>query len=383
MTEHVASSEAQTGGANHAPRTGWPLTCAMAGILGLVVFQYSPAAQRPAGSPGPPGGFPPDFAAMLQERPLVRQFDKTGDRRLDGAERKAAREWLASQPPAGLAGLLGRFGPPPPGGMAALLGGRGFAPSSTGRRLSPADVRSYGTESLYDTGTLRTLFMQFESPDWEKELADFYNTDVDVPAIVTVDGKTYPDVGVHFRGMSSFMFASEGSKRSLNLAFDFVNDDQRLLGYRTLNLLNGNGDPTLVRGLLYSEIARHYVPTPKMNYLRAVINGENWGVYVNAQQFNADFVNDWFSTRRGARWRVPGSPFGQGGMAYLGENAAPYKSIYEIRTRDDEKSWTRSHSNVSGPQRDAPGQARSCACPDAGRRWDSEVSGAGSGVGQQ
>jgi hypothetical protein len=31
---------------------------------------------------------------------------------------------------------------------------------------------------------LRTLFLQFEEPDWEKELADFYHTDVDVPAIL-------------------------------------------------------------------------------------------------------------------------------------------------------------------------------------------------------
>jgi spore coat protein CotH len=235
--------------------------------------------------------------------------------------------------------MLGRFGLPPDA-LAALAGGRGVAPSSAGRRLTPADVRSYGdATTLYDTSSLRTLFLQFDNPDWEKELADFYNSDVDIPATLTVDGRAYRDVGIHFRGMSSFMFAPPGSKRSLNLAIDFIDDDQRLLGYRSLNLLNVNGDPTFTRPLLYAEIARHYVPTPKANYVRVVINGENWGVYVNAQQFNSDFVNEWFSTRRGARWRVPGSPFGQGGMAYLGENADAYKSIYSIRTRDEATSW--------------------------------------------
>jgi hypothetical protein len=275
---------------------------------------------------------------LFQERPLVAQFDRDGDRRLDRAERQAARAWLATQPPAGLAAVIGQFGPP--GGLATIVDARGFAPSALGRRLTPADVQSGGAASLYDTGTLRTIFLEFADADWEQELAAFYNTDVEVPATVTVDGVTVRDVGVHFRGMSSFMFVPAGSKRSINLSINDVHGDQRVLGYRTLNPTNGNSDATYVRGLLYAEIARHYVPTPKTNYVRTVINGESWGIYVNVQQFNTDFINDWYSTRRGARWRVPGSPFGQGGMEYLGENSDAYRQIYSLRSRDDARSWS-------------------------------------------
>jgi hypothetical protein len=281
---------------------------------------------------------------MPQERRVVDRFDADKDDRLDAAERKAAREWLAQQPPQGLAGFGRRGGPPrgfqPPPGFAPPpgFGGRGMATPSPGRRVSPSEVKPAGRAPLYDVRTLRTLFLQFESSDWEQELEDFHDTDVEVPATLTVDGASYRNVGVHFRGMSSFM-VPDGLKRSLNLAMDFVDEDQRLLGHRTLNLLNGNGDPTLVRALLYSEIASHYIPTAKTNYVRVVINGEDWGVYVNAEQFNTDFVRDRFGTTRGARWKVPGSPFGQGGMRYLGEDAAAYKAIYDIRSRDDAKSW--------------------------------------------
>ena len=205
--------------------------------------------------------------------------------------------------------------------------------------VRPADARSGGKAPLYDTGVLRTIFLEFENAEWEKELEAFYNTDVEVPATLTVDGAVYRDVGVHFRGASSFMFVPEGSKRSLNVAIDFVHEDQRLLGYRTLNLLNVNSDPTFTRALLYAEVSRHYLPTPKANYLRVAINGESWGVYVNTQQYNSDFLREWFKTTRGARWKVPGSPFGQGGMRYLGEDLEAYKKIYEIKTRDDPKSW--------------------------------------------
>src|SRR5207247_9950239 len=39
------------------------------------------------------------------------------------------------------------------------------------------------------------------------------------------------------------------------------------------------------------------------------------------------------------RWTVPGNPCGRGSLAYLSEDVAPYKRIYEIKTKDDPKSW--------------------------------------------
>jgi hypothetical protein len=291
-------------------------------------------AQGPGpGGPGPggsQGGPPPPFGGrgpMGQEQKVVKQFDKDKDGRLDTDERKTARAWLAEN----------SFGGRGFGG--GRRGGRGITPGTPGRALKPADVKIYKDQPLYDPTVLRTLFLQFENADWEQELTAFNNTDVEVPAVVTVDGKLYKDVGIHFRGMSSFMMVPEGSKRSLNLSFDFVNENQNLGGYRTLNLLNVNSDPTFVRAMLYAEIARAYFPAPKTNYMRVVINGESWGVYINTEQFNKDFLRDYFKTDKGARWKVPGSPGGRGGMEYWGDDPAGYKRTYEIKTKDDPKAW--------------------------------------------
>ena len=291
-------------------------------------------AQGPGGFDGPGGGFPGGPQGPFgrgpmgqPEQKLVPQFDKNKDDRLDLEERKAARAWLAENGGGGR-GFGGRRG-----------GGRGMAAASPGRALKPAEVKAYGNEPLYDPAVLRTMFLQFESDDWEQELAAFNNTDVDVPAVATVDGRAYRNVGVHFRGMSSFFMVPAGSKRSLNLTFDFVDGKQSLLGYRTLNLLNVNSDPTFVRAMLYSDIARAYFPAPKTNYMRVVINGESWGVYINAQQYNKDFLRDYFKTEQGARWKVPGNPGGRGGMEYWGDDPSTYKRAYDIRTKDDPKSW--------------------------------------------
>ena len=291
---------------------------------------FGPDGQGPqaGGGRGGPGGGP---GGMQQHRQILKQFDKNNDGRLDTAERKAARELLAKDSTGG----GGRGGRGPGRGMR----GGNQATAQPGEKLTPADVKSF-TKALYDEGTLRTLFLQFENADWEKELSDFFHTDVDVPAKFTVDGKTYKEIGVHFRGASSYFMISPGQKRSFNLSLDYSDANQRLYGYRTLDLLNSHEDPTFLRSVLFDHIARQYIAAPKANWVRVVINGESWGVYVNAQHFNKDFAKEWFGNAKGARWKVPGSPMGDAGLAYLGEDLALYKSRYEIKSKDDPKAWT-------------------------------------------
>lgn len=275
------------------------------------------------------GGFPGGAGGpMGQTRKIVQEYDKDGDKRLNAEERLVAREALKKQ------GGGRPFGKGPGG-----FGKGGDEPTRPGPRVSPADVKSFPDATLYEPTVLRTLFLEFENKDWEAELADFKNTDVEVPATLIVDGKKYSNVGVHFRGMSSYMMVPAGSKRSLNLSMDFVDAKQRLYGYKTLNLLNSHEDSTFMSSVLYSHIGRQYLPTPKANFVKVVINGESWGIYANLQQFNKDFLTENFKTDKGVRWKVPGNPGAAGGLEYTGENIEDYKRRFEIKTKDDEKSW--------------------------------------------
>lgn len=345
------------------------------------------------GFPGPGGGFPGGGPGAQPERELVDQFDTNKDGWLNDDERKPAREFVKANPtprrgpggrgrgmgpggtgPGGMgpggAGQ-GGFGPPgfspqddrpgrpeledaardpnrtdndrprferrgfeargaedgPRGGM---RGNRG--PAAKGELVSKDSVQPQ-TGDLYDPAVLRTIFVDFTSTDWEAELDEFHGSDVDVTATLTVDGQTYPNCGIHFRGMSSYDMVPAGYKRSLNVSVDLADKDQRLLGYKTLNLLNNNGDSTLMSSVLYSQIARlNHIPAPKANSVRVVINGEDWGIYSNVQQFNKEFLQEQFGTTEGARWKVSGSPAGGGGLDYRGDDVARYSYPYEQRS---------------------------------------------------
>lgn len=290
----------------------------------VALVSGSALAQNPP--PRGRGGFGGlSFSGGVQpETKLVKQFDKNSDGWLNLEERKAALDFLNQGEQGGRSG--GFFGMRLPEGK-------------PGEKLSPSDVRIYGNESMYDPSVIRTFFFEFESPDWEKELMAFHKTDVEVPAVVTIDGRKYNQVGVNFRGASSFAMVPAGLKHSLNVSFDFLQKDQEVGGYDSFNLLNVNGDPTFLRTVLYEHIAKTYIPIPRTNFVRVVINGENWGLYINQQPFKKAFVREQFKTAGGTRWKVPGGPMARAGLEYLGDSAAPYRKLYEIKSKDTPAAW--------------------------------------------
>lgn len=269
---------------------------------------------------------PPGFGRSKEREAISARFDVDGNGKLSAEERRLARQYVR-------------------GGSSLdsqsrsmdehLSKNAGIQKDVVASRASAIKVNT----NLYDEKILRTLFLRFPQEDWYEEMQDFYGTDVDVPADLIVDGKVYSSVGVRFRGSSSYRMIGGSEKKSFNIAIDQDDENQRLYGYKTLNLLNSNSDPTFMREVLYSRICRYYLPAPKANFVKLVINGENWGVYVNVQQFNKDFLKDWYGTKEGIRWKIPVDRSGGGGLFYNGQDPENYKRSYQLKTKDRPKAW--------------------------------------------
>ncbi|TWT78726.1 Inner spore coat protein H [Planctomycetes bacterium CA13] len=281
-----------------------------------------------AGFPGGPG------VRNRTERSIVDSYDTDASGWLDANERQMARKAMASD--------QGRRAGPG-GGPIGRRGGPGHSESllsqTPGPNVAVNEVEAYPDKTLYDTSILRTVFLQFENDEWESELEAFYATDVDVPATMIVDGATYEQVGVHFRGASSFDHVSAGSKRSVNVSLDMIDEDQNIDGYKTLNLLNCHCDPSMMSSVLYSHIARQYIPVPKANFVHLVVNGQSWGLYNSVQQFDKKFLKENYDGSKGTRWKVSGSPHADGGLRYLGDDLEPYKLRFEMKSSDGKKAW--------------------------------------------
>ena len=271
---------------------------------------------------------PANGQAQERERRLVDQFDADKDGILSEQERRAARAFVKANPQRRGPGGRGR-------GPGAGRGGSSGPQPTPGPEMAPADVETIPEKQagLYKANVLRTIFLEFKQDEWEDELADFYRTDVMVPADMIVDGQTYENVGVGFRGNSSFFTLGRGQKRSFNITMDFADSRQDLYGYRTLNLLNGHADPSFLREVLYNRIARNYTAAPKGNFVRLVINGRSWGIYSNIQQQNRDFTEQWFGSRNGVRWKVsPGPGSESSSLKYNGPDERSYGG-YQLKSK--------------------------------------------------
>ncbi len=308
---------------------------------------------EPGGSSGRggPGFGPQGGPAAEREQQLVEQFDADKSGKLDDAERKEARAFVKSQPRRGMGGPGG------PGGRGGRGGRGGFpggpppmgedAPNAaprTPKQIAHGDVQSYADKALYDPSVVRTIFLQFPQSDWFDELADFYRTDVELPASMRVDGKDYAGVGVGFRGNSSY-FGVQGKKKSFSISVDFTDPKQKLYGYGELNLLNCNDDPSYVREAVHAFVARGYMPALQANLVQVVVNGENWGLYANVQQFDKTYLDESFGTKKGVRFKVPANPRGGAGLAWLGEDKKAYEAAYELKGSLEgeakDAAWTR------------------------------------------
>ncbi|MCC6462940.1 MAG: CotH kinase family protein [Saprospiraceae bacterium] len=210
------------------------------------------------------------------------------------------------------------------------------------------------TTGLYDSATIRTIYLEFPQANYWSLLTSNYASKTDLPAKMTVDGTVYDSVGVRFKGQTSYNQNQNSQKKSFNITTDLVHPGQELLGYKTLNLNNSFQDPSFLREVFYQHQIRRHIPAASSNFVQLYINGQNWGIYPNVQQLNKDFLKEWFFSNDGINWRAdrpdgtvgggggPGGPgWGDGTAAlnYLGADSSDYQTYYTLKSSGVDHPW--------------------------------------------
>ena len=83
-------------------------------------------------------------------------------------------------------------------------------------------------QDLYDEATIRTFELTFPQSNWWQLLTQNYASKTYIKADLKVDGITYADVGVRYRGNSSYN-AVAGPKKPFKIAMDAFTPDRKLL----------------------------------------------------------------------------------------------------------------------------------------------------------
>lgn len=217
---------------------------------------------------------------------------------------------------------------------------------------------------FYNESKLRQIYLTFEETDFWTQLEDNYDTENYVKATLSYKDETLHDVGVQFKGNTSYTrLSDDAEKMSFSIKTDLFVDDQDLDGYSNINLNNAYEDPSTMREVIYAHLCRNHIPAPQANFVELYINGEYWGPYANVQQVNKDLLEEWFFSNDGARFRADaatsttsggggngGGPGGGGGgganwgdgtaaINYLGADTATYQEYYTLKSSDIDSSW--------------------------------------------
>lgn len=205
--------------------------------------------------------------------------------------------------------------------------------------IGAATAASAFASDFYDLDVYREIRLSFSQPDWWNQLERNYESKSEIAATMTVDGEDYPEVGVRFRGNTSYRNLPPGSeKKGFNIRLDAFGVDQDLYGYDHLNLNNGFHDPSFMREMATYMLARRYGPAPGANFVTLYLNDEYWGVYINVQQPNKDLMKEWFRSDDGNRYR--GFPTqgsfrnGRCALTWLGDDIQEYIDAYEAKEGD-------------------------------------------------
>jgi len=202
---------------------------------------------------------------------------------------------------------------------------------------------------FYKVDEIKSIYLTFTESNWENILAGYYNTDNYLSATMTVDGVSFEQVGVQYKGQTSYTQLPQGSqKKSFSIKTDQFIIDQEIDGYNNLNLNNAFQDATFLREFLFLQSIRKHIPAAKASFTKLYINGESWGLYVNVQQLNKDYLKEWFLSNDGTNFRAdapvgtPGPPqWGDGTAAlnYLGSNQTAYQQYYTLKSTEETDPW--------------------------------------------
>jgi len=196
-------------------------------------------------------------------------------------------------------------------------------------------------QDFYDINSINTIEITFEQSNWDYLLDSLYadGNENRLTGKATVNGIQYNEVGVRYKGNSSYN--ANQIKNPLNIKLDYIIDDQEHEGYGTLKLANVSKDPSFIREVLSYEIAREYMPACLANFSKVTINGSYLGLYTSVQDVDKHFLRTHYYNGDNPSFKgelASGeTPTVVKTWGYFGPDSTSYYNYYEL---DSDYGWS-------------------------------------------
>jgi hypothetical protein len=150
-------------------------------------------------------------------------------------------------------------------------------------------------QNLYEPTTIKEIKLTFPRGDWNKFMDSVKQKygDLRLNGTLAVDGKKYENVGVRYKGNSSYFGTVKKGLVKLPLNIKLAKKTKINDKYETLKLSNISRDVSFVREALSYEIVRSYMPAPQCNFAKVYVNNKYLGLYSNVEAIDEEFIDNY------------------------------------------------------------------------------------------
>jgi len=195
---------------------------------------------------------------------------------------------------------------------------------------------------LFDDSSLPEIYITVDPSDLNQILTNVFS-DTEYPAdfvfIRENVADTVKNIGFRIRGNTSRV----SLKKSFKISFDTFEDGREYRGLDKMNMNGEHNDPSIIRSKLSWEVFEALdVPAPRSNHVKFFINKAYYGLYINVEHIDNEFVEDRFGSDAGNLYKA----LYPADLTYLGENPDDYKKVadgrrlYDLKTNEDEDDYS-------------------------------------------
>lgn len=151
------------------------------------------------------------------------------------------------------------------------------------------------SNNFYSSDAIQEVRINFSGDNWKYLLDSLrYNGAETLSGQLTINGTEVDGAGVRYRDGRSF--TPNGRRNGLYIELG----EQDYQGYNIIDLSSALRDPSLVREVLASEIARTYFHAPQANFAKVYINDEYYGLFVNKEAIGKGYLERVYGESTGA-----------------------------------------------------------------------------------
>lgn len=156
---------------------------------------------------------------------------------------------------------------------------------------------------------------------------------------VRINGTKFPDVGVKYKGNSSY--DSSFAKNPYTIKLDkYVS--QNYQGIKSIKLANCYDDPSMIREVMSYSMLSNYMHCPRSNFTQVYVNHVYKGVYSNDEDVTKPFVLSHFYSSGNTFIKCSpllASPANKANLKYVDTYTTSYASNYEMES-SAASGWT-------------------------------------------